>query len=284
MKRLTSLVRLRESVNFLARVIWAVLWQRPLELKRAVWGHGQQPKVWLWPNGSYMPQIAGGSPESDPSTGDPPPDPPADPPSDPPKKTFSQEDLDRIVSDRLARDRRDRPSDEEIEKLREKAEAHDEAEQANQSELDKARTRAEQAEAKAEEAEKKVTEATEGAQDLLRRAEIITAASKLEAVNPDAVHALLKEKGFKAKDGDNELEVTIGDDGQVTNAEEVVKAFLEADENKYLVGSTPDPGPGDGGARQTPGKGLTKQQLDEMSPNEVAELDQDEVDKALAEG
>lgn len=192
-------------------------------------------------------------------------------------KTFNQDDVDRIVRERLARDRKDRPSDDEIAELRDKAKKHDDAEAANQSELDKEKQRADTAEEQAQ-------KATETAHDTLRRAEIIAAAVKHKAVNPDAVHALIKDRGFKLKDGENELSVTVGDDGQVTGAEEVVKAFLEADENEYLVGSTPSPGPGDGGARKTPSGALTKEALQQMSPEQVAKLDQKEVDKALSAG
>jgi hypothetical protein len=157
-------------------------------------------------------------------------------------RKFTQVDVDRIVQDRLARDRRDRPSDEEIESLREKARKQDEAEQANASELDKEKQRADNAEQKAQ-------EATERANEAFRKAAIVAAATGEKAVDPAAVHALLKDRGFKFESNGNELQVTVGDDGQVTGAEEVVKAFLSADSNKYLVGTTPSPGPGDGGAR-----------------------------------
>jgi hypothetical protein len=62
------------------------------------------------------------------------------------EKKFTQADLDRHIAERLARDRKDRPSDEEIAELRAAKTKLDELEQANQSELEKAQQRAEAAE------------------------------------------------------------------------------------------------------------------------------------------
>jgi hypothetical protein len=62
-------------------------------------------------------------------------------------KVFKQEDVDRIVQERLARDRKDRPSDDEITALREKATKFDELDTANKTELEKERARADKAEA-----------------------------------------------------------------------------------------------------------------------------------------
>lgn len=171
---------------------------------------------------------------------DPPPPatPPATPPADLPK-TFTQDDIDRIVQDRLKRDRQDRPSDEEIAKMKADAERLAAIEAENQSELEKAQTRAETAETAA-------SAATERANQTLRKAAVITASAEAGA-DPEIVHALLAERGFKVKQEDNTFEVTVGDDGQVTGASEAVKALIEL---KNIVGTSTPPGPGDGGVRR----------------------------------
>lgn len=192
--------------------------------------------------GMTMPPMSGASgPAADPAN--PPADPPANqppqtPPADPPR-TFTQEDLDRIVGERLSRER-EKFSD--YDELHDKAEKWDKQEAEQQSELEREQT------ARAA-AEKAAEEATDRANTTLRRAEI-TAAAAAQGIDAETVHALLAERGFKVTHNDQTLEVTIGDDGQVTGAEEAVKAIAE---QKNLVGTTPTPpSPGDGGPRQTP--------------------------------
>lgn len=216
-----------------------------------------------------MPPVMGGEdpPKEDPPKEDPPKE---DPPKEDPPKSFSQDEVNRIVEQRLARDRKDRPSDDELAALRDKAKKHDDAEAANQSELDKEKQRADAAEQTAQ-------DATAKAQETLRKAAILTAAAK-EGVDADIVHALLQTNNFKVKKDDQELEVIVGDDGQVTGAEDAVKALIE---QKSLVGTTPDPGPGDGGPRDRNSDGLTKEQLAEMTPEQIAELDPAKVSEAL---
>lgn len=225
--------------------------------------------------------VAGGDGSGEPPAGDPPAGgPPAgDPPAGDPAagdKRFTQADLDRVVQERLARDRRDRPSDDELAQLREKAGKFDEHEQANRSELE----RAQQALA---EAEQKATEAQSTAHRTLRNAAIVAEAAKQGALDPGDVVALLSNSNFKVAAGDQEHEVTVGDDGQVTGAEQAVTALLE--QKKHLVGErTPDPGPGDGGARTASDGSLTAEQLRAMTPQQVAALDQKDIDAALASG
>jgi hypothetical protein len=62
------------------------------------------------------------------------------------EKKFTQADLDRHIADRLARDRRERPSDDEIAELRAAKTKLDELEAANATELEKAQQRADAAE------------------------------------------------------------------------------------------------------------------------------------------
>lgn len=142
-------------------------------------------------------------------------------------KSFSQADVDRIVRERLARAKAEPPSD--YEDLKAKAAKLDEIEAASKTELEKAQEAARVA-AEREKA------ALDRANVALRRSAVVAAAVKAKAVDPDAVFALVDPS-----------QVTIGDDGQVTGAEDAVKALLEA--KPYLVGSTQSAGSADGGAR-----------------------------------
>lgn len=168
-------------------------------------------------------------------------------------RSFTQDQVDAIVQERLARDRRDRPSDDEIANLRERAGKLDEIEAANRSELERAIERAEAAER-----ERDDTKTT--TQKALRTAEIRAAAATAGAIDAGEVYAILAAGGFKTKDKDGkELEVTVGDDGLVTGAKEAVEALLAS--KQHLVGNgTPDPGPGGGGARTT----VSSSSLDEQ--------------------
>jgi predicted DNA-binding protein (UPF0251 family) len=177
------------------------------------------------------------------------------------------------VQERLARDRKDRPSDDEIAELRTRAQKADELEAANLSQADKLKQAAEKAEQERDAAKQAAEEATKKANQTLMRASIISAAAKAGAVNHDAVHALLAAQNFTVQKDGTEIKVTVGDDGQVTGHEETVTAFLEA--NEYLVGSTPSPGPGGGGPRPPVAHGLSQEELAiaksfDMTPEEYA--------------
>ncbi len=178
-------------------------------------------------------------------------------------RTFSQSELDRIVQDRLARERNKYA---DYDDLRAKASRLDEIEQANASDLEKAQKRAEEAEARAKTAAERATSA-------LRRAAVVAEATRAGAVDPDAVLALLPPDA-----------VTVGDDGQVTGAEDAVRALLE--QKPYLVGQTTPPPPpragttgsAEGGARGTSADGppqLTRADLVSMSHQEIAKAKQE---------
>lgn len=108
-----------------------------------------QPLGWtrkgrpIWP-------VAGGS-----DIGTPPPEPPTSPPTS--DKTFTQADLDRIVGERLAREKAKVPED--YDALKAKAAKYDEAEAANKTELEKAQQRAAEAETKAAQSDARATRA-----------------------------------------------------------------------------------------------------------------------------
>lgn len=125
-------------------------------------------------------------------------------------KTFTQEDLDRIIAERL---RRATPAD--YEDLKAKAAEYDKAKEAEKTELEKAQAARERAEAKANEAEAR-------ANATLVKAAIMTEASAQGAVDPEVVIALLAGDATITVEGD-----------AVKGAKEAVKALLK--DKPYLV-------------------------------------------------
>ncbi len=170
-----------------------------------------------------------------------------DPVPAPEAKTFSQEELDRIVQDRVARVKREEPSDYAEAKAAMAKLAEIEA--AQLSELEKAQKAQEKA-------EKKAQEAIERANKRLIQAEILRAATEHKALKPEHMHRLI--------DTEN---VTIGDDGLVTGVEDAVKSFLEV--NPEYVGDSRAVGPVDQGARGTTPSQLTRDDLKSMSPEQI---------------
>jgi Phage minor structural protein GP20 len=157
---------------------------------------------------------------------------PTDIPSDAPK-TFSQEQVDRMIQDRLARLKPTKPED--YDDLKAKATKLAELEAAQLTETE--RLQAERDAIKAErDAAKAEIEAARGEAKAQRiAAAILAEAAKQKAIDPTDVVALI------AKDA-----VTIGDDGQVTGAEDAVKALLEAKPHLVGVPKKPQPDPGQG--------------------------------------
>lgn len=79
-----------------------------------------------------------------------PQDPPAAPTGGTPApRTFSEEQVNRIVQDRLSRDRQDRPSEEEVRRLTERAARADELERERQTESERLQREAQEAAATA---------------------------------------------------------------------------------------------------------------------------------------
>lgn len=126
---------------------------------------------------------------------------------DPPKpgKTFTQDELDAIVTDRL---RRAVPKD--YEELKAKAAKADEAEEAKKSELQKAKDEAKAAKDASAERESR-------ANAKLRRAAILEEAGKQKAIDGDVVVALLT----------SDATITVDDDGNVAGVTEAVKKLLK---------------------------------------------------------
>lgn len=189
---------------------------------------------------------------------DPPADPAPDPPADPPR-AFSQADVDRIVSERLARDRRDRPSDDELASLRDKATKFDELEAANATELERAQQRAEQAEQRAAQIE------TEAKETRLRAA-IIAEAAKPDrrVVDPEAVIALI-----------DRASLDLDDAGVPTNIADAMDSLLE--KRPYLVAQ-------DGGDGGNPDQGARQGGKNQLGPEALKSMSAEEIVRARREG
>lgn len=171
-------------------------------------------------------------------------------------KTFTQAELDRIVQDRLARERQ---KYEGFDDLKAKAEQFDKLQDEQKSELEKERDRA----AKAEE---RATKIEAEAKEIRLRSSLLAEAAKADRkiVDPEAALALLDRSTL-----------TLDDEGNPTNIAQAMDALLEA--KPFLVATNGGSrGNADLGAR---GNGSGAEQLtstEGMSPEEIA--------KALEEG
>lgn len=165
------------------------------------------------------------------------------------ERTFSQADLDRIVKDRLARQKAQFADYEDI-----KTKLSD-FEQASKSELEKATERAAQL-------EKQIQDASARAQEALLRAAIVSESAKKNVVDPDAAFALL-----------NKADVLLDDQGSPTNVPDLIDSLLAA--KPYLAGNRTS-GSADLGARgdKTPGQ-LSRADLQSMSPEAIVQAQAD---------
>lgn len=183
----------------------------------------------------------------DPDPNTPPPvAPPADPPGD---KSFTQADVDRIVSERLARAKSAPPPDyDDLKKAADELQALKASQLSDQEKLQQ----------RAEAAEKAAQVAQQRANNALKRAAVVAAAQRAGAIDPDAVLALLPSSA-----------VTVGDDGQVTGVDEAVTELLAA--KQYLVGkpTTPTPGGADGGPRGKSSGTISREDLRNMTPEQI---------------
>lgn len=177
-------------------------------------------------------------------------------------KTFSQADVDRIVQERLARDRKDRPSDDEIAELREKAKKYDDVEAANATELEKVQKRAEQA-------ERERDEAKNAAKETRLTAAILAEASKADrkVVDPQAVLKLLDRDALE-----------LADDGNPKNIAEAMDKLLEA--SPYLVST----GGANNGRRDAADQGARGGNGGVEQLTSTDGMNAEEIAKALSEG
>jgi hypothetical protein len=176
----------------------------------------------------------------------------ADTPDDAADKLFKQADVDRIVKDRLARQK---AQFSDYEELKAKADKLAEIEAASKTELEKALERA-------GELEKKAAAEAARAQEALLRSAVVSEAAKKNVVDPDAALALLDRGSLEFDDA-----------GLPTNVGSAIDALLEA--KPYLAGKR-QPTSADLGARgDDPTGRLTRDDLKKMSSAEIVKA-QDE--------
>jgi len=170
-------------------------------------------------------------------------------------RSFTQDELDKIVQDRVARERK---KYEGFDDYKAAAGRLAEFEAANQTELEKAQKRAADAEQKAAE-----TAAT--ARQIALEAAIVTEAAKKNVVDPDAVVAMINRQALE-----------FDDNGKPTNVAEAMDSLLKA--KPYLVAGAGGarPNGADQGARGGANNQLGREALKTMTPEEIT--------KALQEG
>lgn len=161
--------------------------------------------------------------------GEPPPADPTttDPATEPaPGKTFTQAELDKIVGDRLKREK-DKYAD--YDAVKAKAKQLDDIETANKSDLEKAQTERDALKAERDAAK-------DEARTVRIESAVISAASEAGAINPADVVAVLPPDAVK-----------VADDGTITGVKEAVAAVLAT--RPHWKTSTRPTGNGDGGPR-----------------------------------
>lgn len=166
-----------------------------------------------------------------------------------PARTFSQADLDRIVSDRLARQKAQFA---DYDDLKTKAARLDEIEEQSKSELEKAQQRA-------AELERELSAAATSAQEERLRSAIVSEAAKRNVVDPDAAFALIDRAA-----------ITFDDDGYPTNIATAMDSLLEA--RGYLV------------APQGGGRAGSADQGARGGAGGVAQLTREDLSRLTAEG
>lgn len=177
---------------------------------------------------SFRPWLLLDRHDPDPPANPPPVDPPANPPPPPPPpadppETFDQAAVDRIVSQRLARER-EKFAD--YDDLKTKAERLAEIEAANQTELEKAQARADAAESERDQFKGQMGERN--------RADVVLAAAReAKFIDPAQAYALI-----------DSTKLELDEAGLPTNATDLVGALATA--SPHLVGTPPPPPPGDG--------------------------------------
>lgn len=129
-------------------------------------------------------------------------------------KTFTQDDVDRIVRDRLRRER------ERIADLESKAKRWDEFEQSQKSELELAQERLAQSEARAAALESQF-------RDAMVRNEIVSSATYAGFMNPQDAIRMIEDYGT----------ITFDDSGKPVGIKEAVEAL--AKDKPYLLRQTP---------------------------------------------
>lgn len=133
-------------------------------------------------------------------------------------KTFSQDELDAILADRL---RRERAKYEDYDALKDKAAKYDKAEEAQKTELEKAQEKAQALERAAQEQQSTY-------QQKLIRMEVRMQAATMGFKNPDDAYLLADLDG-----------VSLDDEGNILGAKAALDALAKA--KPYLLGDPPKP-------------------------------------------
>jgi hypothetical protein len=129
-------------------------------------------------------------------------------------KSFSQEDVDRIVSQRVARETSKYG---DYSELQARAARADELEASQGTETDKLRAKAERESEKRAASDAKAAQATERANTALMRASVVAAAAQANAADPQDVFTLLDKSAL-----------TVDEDGNVDGVADAVTALLKA--------------------------------------------------------
>lgn len=161
------------------------------------------------------------------------------------ERTFTQQEVDRIIGERVGRERSRIPGG-DLDALIAKAKAHEEAENAKKPELERLGTQVQQQQAKNAELEKALQSA---------RVEnsILAVAKDKKLVDPAAVQALLDAS-----------RIEFGDDGKPSNVGDLIDELVKA--KPYLAGEAGGEAGGtgggfDGGARSGGGGSPTMSEL-----------------------
>jgi len=169
-------------------------------------------------------------------------------------RTFSQADVDRIVQDRLARQKAQYQG---FDDFKAKAEQFDQLQQQQMSELEKANERAAKL-------ERDLADATAQRKESLLRAAVVNEAAKRNVVDPEAAVALIDRSTLE-----------FDDNGNPTNVATAMDSLLET--RTYLVAPAGGArGNADLGARGSAGSDqLTREALASMTPEQVAQAEKE---------
>jgi len=188
---------------------------------------------------------------TDPTTPDPTPDPEPTPEPEPAPagpQSFSQADVDRIVRERL---KRESQKYEGYDEFKTKASELDAIRDGEKTELEKARERAEVL-------ERETAEAKTLARESLLRAAVVAEAATRKVVDPEATVLLLDRSSLE-----------YDENGAPTNVASAMDSLLEA--KPYLLGGSRPAGSADLGARGGADGQLAREDLKNMSPEQIVE-------------
>ena len=169
-------------------------------------------------------------------------------------RTFSQAEVDRIVQERLARQKAQYAG---FDELKTKAEQFDQLREQQMTDLEKANKRA-------ADLERELTAATTARQESILAAAIVAEAAKRHVVDPEAAVALIDRSTLQ-----------FDDTGNPTNIAQAMDSLLE--QRSYLVAAAGGArGNADLGARGTAGADqLTREALASMTPEQVAQAEKE---------